>query len=403
MKLSTLIAAAAATALPVVANAALLVVGTSATVFPTANQVVDVTAGSVVTLFVWADTTNNSNYLASGGFGIQSENAGTLPVAQVSPSANFTAAGGTGSNLAINFAGSGVGFNTRPTNIGAGTAAVAATNYRPSAGLTGLVNARGWAFAADQGVNPANAARPIASFQVSVGAGGVAGQSRNLFIVLNNVGLTESPALATDTHFLGYNAAGDGLDGSLVDTAGATVVASGGFSNVQSPFGRSSVADVTLRIPAVVVSNSLTIAADASNGGNVLVGDGSGVRYSAFIQPLAGATSGSVNFGFSNPQNPNAILVAVDLVGTTLPTPLTNSGYTNITGSAAANSFLASLGLLGSTGYDLVLSYSGVIGGPGYKFAWTGFGINKIAVIPEPASLGLLGVAGLALARRRRA
>lgn len=135
--------------------------------------------------------------------------------------------------------------------------------------------------------------------------------------------------------------------------------------------------------------------ASASGSADVTVsGHGGGYEVATYTVPAGEATAGSTLVGF-NPASPSSVLVALDFSGD----------------AASIASVISELGLSSSVnavfgaGFDAQITLDSATGGLfnlSYDLTGSGVTLSRVAVVPEPTALGLLGLATLPLMTRRR-
>lgn len=370
-----LLAAAAVTAIPALANAAFFAIGTSATVAPTANPSITLAAGASTTLYIWGRATG-TGYLNSWSVNVETIGAAlTGGAAAINPA--LVLPNGEAQKIQ----------NASPTaRIGSGTA-------QNVGGTVGVLSGP-----SSYGVT--NQLVQLASVVITVPANATGGASTNLFLVRGTTGFTESVSTGVG-HALGFGTntvnTVAGLDGVAISSTGATVApgSSGGMAYTTGVGVRSATADATIVVAAPVVNDFIDITAGGTAAPDTAVNGSFALGYSLTALPGSGNT-GSADAVFGN-GNPGQVIAAFNLEG--------ESGAILGLIPVAGSPFVSTL-----VGYEYYKTFSaGTAGAAGsftYNIAWdlpTGVTVSGLAVIPEPSALGLLAAAVPALARRRRA
>jgi hypothetical protein len=373
-----ILAAAAVTALPALANAAFFAIGTSATVAPTANPSITLAAGASTTLYIWGRATN-TGFLNSWSVNVESIGAGlTGGSAALIPAIKSALPSGAGQAIE----------NAAPTaRIGFGTA-------QNLGGTVGVLSGP-----ASYGVT--NALVALAAVQITVPGGATPGAQTQLFLVRGSTGFTESVSTGTG-HALGFgtNTVNGlaGVDGVGVSSTGATLNpgTSGGMAYTTGVGVRSFTADATIVVETPVVNDFIDITAGGTAAADTVVNGSFAGGYA--LTPVAGASgnTGSADAVFGN-GNPGQVIAAFNLEGESGAI----LGLIPVAGSPFASTLV---------GYEYYKTFAagtpGAAGSFTYNIAWdlpTGVSVSGLAVIPEPSALGLLAAAVPALARRRRA
>lgn len=183
---------------------------------------------------------------------------------------------------------------------------------------------------------------------------------------------------------------------------GSTISFQWAYSGGNGSGARSGIAldDVSVTgVGAAAAAKTAALSATTPSGtfrgtANVV---GSNNLYTPAVVATGGATEGYItvtgDLGTSTP-----VVVFLDLASgvnaATLAGELAGAGVTVATGGFTVH----------NQAYDLRLTYSNnPSSGGNFFFAYNGFGVDQVAIAPEPAALGLLAPVGLLAARRRRA
>lgn len=374
-----ILAAASMLALPAISNAAFIAFGTSADTAPNANPAITLAPGASTTLYIWADATgsNAASFINTFSFRVE----------------------GSGQSLT----GSAFTWNTSATGWGGSTSASSAAGAPTANGMAFQVvgNTNGSA-AADSGVNVPNAMRMIGSFNVTLPANATPSAVSNLFFVIGQNRLVESPTSGqTTNHAFGFGGnvtlrEYSGLDGTGFTSTGAAAGGANGFPVTQAAGSRSSIPEATITVQAPVVNDFIDITAGGTAAADTAVSGSFASGYALTPIPGASGNTGSADAVFGN-GNPGQVIAAFNLSGESGAI----LGLLPVAGSPFASTLV---------GYEYYKTFSagtpGAAGSFTYNIAWdlpSGVAVTGLAVIPEPSALGLLAAAVPMLARRRRA
>lgn len=181
---------------------------------------------------------------------------------------------------------------------------------------------------------------------------------------------------------------------SAVLGAGDLPIASTGTGSIANT--TSAQADAIIVVPQPAPTGptlAITSGLVGSPTGSVSVAGSALAGYALTAIPTPAATSGVYNISFGGGA-PGAVITAYTLGGTNEATTVATLGLLPVVGSNLA-------GLLAGYEYYKIDTASGSTYNLAYNMGNTGTTVTGLAVIPEPTSAAILGLAGLPLLSRR--